>query len=99
MYNAGSRQRNHKRSGPPLPPAGPRHPPKDPNSLAQCDQEATPACIRALYDFAAPFSREPVCANNSMGIFEEESLCKLSVVHRLFLSLLREQIIIRVLTT
>ena len=80
VCNTGAGQHNSKRNGPPLPLAGPRNPPKNPNSLAQCDREATPACIRALYNFAAPNPELPVCANNSMGIFEEESLCECSIV-------------------
>lgn len=65
-----------RRNSPPLPPLGPKHPPKNPNSLENCDREMTPACIRALYNFEALDPSEPVCVTNAMGIFEEEDLCK-----------------------
>ena len=40
----------------------------DPNSLKDCGHLVTPACIRALYDFAVPDPNESIC-NNSFGIF------------------------------
>jgi tripeptidyl-peptidase-1 len=61
---------------PPLPPPGPIHPPKNPDSLEDCDRVLTPACIRALYKFEALDPSEPVSIANAMGIFEEEDLCK-----------------------
>ena len=65
-----------KRKAPPPPPLFPKHPPKDPHSLENCDRAATPACIRALYNIDAPNSDKPVSPNNSLGIFEEWDLCK-----------------------
>lgn len=54
------------------------HPPFPLNdtSLATCYRYLTPHCIRALYHFDVPDPNEHVCPNNTLGVFETESLCK-----------------------
>ena len=54
------------------------------SSLALCDRLVTPACLRALYGFTAPDPTQPVSSTNSLGIFEEEDLCKLNPVYALY---------------
>lgn len=45
--------------------------PQNSTELATCDVAITPACIRALYNIPLQDPHAKVCANNSMGIFED----------------------------
>ena len=66
--SATTKSRNARRSRKPFPSdmTG-----KDASSLETCDQVLSPACVQALYDFAAPDPQELVSPENVLGIFEE----------------------------
>lgn len=58
-----------KRQGNPINATTPSTP-GDPQSLAHCDTDITPACIKALYQIPDATRASPT---NSLGVFEEQS--------------------------